>query len=308
MPPIYNSNPFARLGMGLATTNAVQPGGTVKLPFGMSATAAPSEEQRRKMALEESARAAGNFAGQGEAGYGQMSAELAKQRQFFNDMMNGRNSVATEQLRQGLQQQQAQQMSMAAGASPQNSAMAARTAAMMMGRNASGMAGQAAQAQLAERQMAADQLAKMNLGQRGQDIEVGLGSRQNQMTGLGANRPDKPKEPTFMQNVGAGIGAAAGKGLFSDERLKTDIGSGDKAAKKALQTLAAKTYRYKDEKYGAGGQLGVMAQALERAGLGQAVIDTDDGKMIDTNKLTGANTALLASIGRRVDKLEKGRR
>ncbi len=38
---------------------------------------------------------------------------------------NGQNSVSAEQLRQGLQQQQAAQMSMAAGAAPQNQVMAA---------------------------------------------------------------------------------------------------------------------------------------------------------------------------------------
>ncbi len=103
-------------------------------------------------------------------------------------------------------------------------------------------------------------------------------------------------------------GAALAAGLFSDERLKTDIGDGDKAAKKALETLAAKTYRYKDPKYGAGPQLGVMAQALEKAGLKQAVIDTPEGKAIDHAKLTGANTSMLAALAKRVGKLEKGGR
>lgn len=263
-------------------------------------------KQSDKENLRAASAQAGNFAGQGEAGYGNMTAEMAKQRQFFNDMMNGRNSVATEQLRQGLQQQQAAQMSMAAGGNPQNAAMNARTAAMMMGRNQSNMAGQAALAQLQERQMAADQLAKLNLGQRGQDIEVGLGSRQNQMTGLGANKPEQPKGPSRLQQVAAG--ASIGAALFSDERLKTDVKSGDAAARRALETLSAHTYRYKDPKYGEGKQVGIMAQALERAGLQQAVIDTPEGKKIDHAKLTGANTALLAGLAKRVVSLEKGKK
>lgn len=262
----------------------------------------PGTEADRKKQLAAAATAAGDFANQGQVGYGGMTAELAKQRQFFNDMMMGRNSVATEQLRQGLQQQQAMQQSMAAGASPANSVMAARNAAMNMGRNAAGMTGQAALAQLAERQMAAQQLANINLGQRGQDIEVGLGSRQNQMTGLGANKPEQPKGPSDMQKGLAIAGALAP--LFSDERLKTDVKSGDGVAKKALETLSAHTYRYKDPKFGEGQQLGVMAQALEKAGLKQAVVDTAQGKMIDTNKLTGANTSMLAALAKRVSKLE----
>lgn len=262
----------------------------------------PTSEAARKKQLSDAATSAGGFAGQGEAGYGGMTAELQKQRAFWNDVMMGRNSVATEQLRQGLQQQQAAQQSMAAGASPQNSAMAARTAAMMMGRNQAGMTGQAALAQLQERQMAADQLSKMNLGQRGQDIEVGLGSRQNQMTGLGANKAEKPAEPGTWQKLAAGAAAIAP--LFSDERLKADVKSGDGVAKKALEALSAHTYRYKDEKHGAGPQLGVMAQALEKAGLKQAVIDTPEGKQVDHAKLTGANTAMLAALHARLAKLE----
>lgn len=253
-----------------------------------------------KNALKSSAAASGAFADQGQAGYGQMTEEMAKQRAFFDDMMNGRNSVATEQLRQGLQQQQAAQMSMAAGASPQNSAMAARTAMTQTGRNQSAMSGQAAVAQLQERQMAADQLAKLNTSQRGQDIEVGLGSRQNQMTGLGAN---KPKGASGWEKAAA-IGSTAA-GLFSDERLKENIKDGDKAARRVLSKLSAKTYDYKDQRHGKGPQIGFMAQDLERAGAKSAVIETPIGKAIDTNRLTGINTGLIASLAKRLDRVEK---
>lgn len=262
----------------------------------------PGTEGYRKDQLAQSSTAAGGFAGQGEANYGAMTDELARQRAYFNDIMAGRSSLATEQLRQGLQQQQAMQQSMAAGASPQNSAMAARTAAIMMGRNAQGMAGQAAQAQLAEREMAARQLSELNLGQRGQDVNVGLGSRQNQMTGLGANKADKPAEPGFGTKV-AGAAAAIAP-LFSDERLKENIKDGDKAARRVLSKLSAKTYDYKDERHGKGKQIGFLAQDLEAAGAKNAVIETPIGKAIDTGKLTGINTGLIASLAKRMSKLE----
>lgn len=275
--------------------------------IGAAASNPPAgSEADRKRQLVAAATSAGNFAGQGEAGYGAMTNELAGQRQFFNDMMAGRNSVATEQLRQGLQQQQALQQSMAAGASPQNSAMAARTAAMMMGRNAAGMTGQAALAQLAERQMAAEQLARLNLGQREQDINVGLGSRQNQMTGLGANKAEQPKGPSTTQQLIGGAAIAAG--LLSDERLKENVRDGSRKARSALAKLGAKTYRYKDERHGKGEQFGFLAQDLEKAGLKSAVIETPIGKAIDVGKLAGANTGMLAELGKRVAKLEKGGR
>lgn len=253
--------------------------------------------------LAESANSSGGFAGQGEAGYGSMTGALDSQRQFLNDQMSGKISLSGEQLRQGLQQQLAMQRSMAASASPGNAAMAARTAMMNANRAATGMSGNAATAGLQERMAAAQQLANMNLQQRGQDIQVGLGGRQNQMTGLGVNKPEAPKTPgMFDRALMAGATIAP---LFSDERLKTDVQDGDGAAKKALDTLSAHTYRYKDSKYGSGDQLGVMAQALEKAGLRQAVIDTPQGKAVDHAKLTGANTAMLAALAKRLSKLEK---
>jgi hypothetical protein len=193
-------------------------------------------------------------------------------------------------------------MSMAAGASPANSVMAARTAAIQMGRNQAQMAQQAALTGIAERNAAAQALADMNLGQRGQDINVGLGSRQNQMTGLGANKPDKPPGPSKLQTGLAIAGAAAP--LFSDERLKTNIQDGDQAARRVLKKLSAKSYDYKDSRMGKGKQLGFLAQDLERAGMKGAVIETPIGKAVDVGKLTGANTAFISSLAKRVAKLE----
>jgi hypothetical protein len=260
-------------------------------------------EANKKKQLEAAAAAAGNFAGQGEAGYGAMTGELAADRAYQRDIMTGKNSLSGEQLRQGLQQNMAAQRSMAASATPQNAVMASRNAMNNMNRAGIGMSGQAALAGIQERNAAASTLGQMNLGQRGQDIEVGLGSRQNQMTGLGANKPDKPKEPSFGQRLAMGAAAAAPI-LFSDERLKTDVKSGDSAARKAVDTLAAHMYRYKDSKHGDGPQLGVMAQALEKAGLKQAVIDTPEGKAVDHAKLTGANTAMIAALAKRMAKVE----
>jgi hypothetical protein len=72
-----------------------------------------------------------------------------------------------------------------------------------------------------------------------------------------------------------------------------------------LSALKAQSFRYKDPANGNGPQLGVMAQNLERAGLKQAVVDTPRGKVVDTAKLTGANTAMLAAMQERLKKLEK---
>jgi hypothetical protein len=254
--------------------------------------------------LKNAAAASGAFADQGQAGYGSMTGELDAQRAYLNQLASGQHSVAGEQLRQGMQQQVAAQRSMAASASPQNAAMAARNAMNNMARAGYGMSGQAALAGLQERQQAQQALAQLNLGQRGQDIDVANAGRQNQMTGLGANKPDKPKEPSTLEK-GLAAGAAIST-LFSDERLKSNIKGGDKAARKALETLAAKTYTYKSERHGKGEQLGIIAQDLEKV-VPDAIIETPEGKAVHSGKLAGANTAMLAALGRRVAKLEKGK-
>ncbi len=259
-----------------------------------------------KNALKTAAGQAGDFANQGQSGYGDMTNALGSQRKFYEDLMSGRgNSVVNEQLRQGLLQQQAAQQSMAAGASPQNSAMAARSAMMNMGRAQGNMAGQAALARLQEQQMAAEQLSGLNLGQRGQDANVGLQSRQNQMTGLGVN---KPREPGTVEKVSAGIGMGLGLKKLSDKRLKTDIRDGDAVARRALEMLSAKTFRYKDPKHGKGERLGVLAQDLQSAGLGQTVKRTSEGLALDPGELSATNTAMLAALVKRIVKLEKDRK
>jgi len=300
------SAPSGSVGGGVAPSGAAPSGGDVGDGNLISRIQKALERKRASSTdyqLQQAAGAAGNFAGQGEAGYGNMTAELAAERERLRRLASGEDSIAREQVRQGTQQQLAAQQAYAASASPQNSVMAARNAANNMARANYGAAGQSALAQLAERQAATQALAQLNLGQRDQDVNVGLGSRGNQINALTANK--KPKEPSNWQKALAAGGALAP--LFSDERLKTNVKDGDKAARKALETLGAKTYRYKDPKFGAGEQFGVMAQKLEKAGLTNTVIDTPEGKMIDTNKLTGVNTGLIAALGRRVAKLEKGR-
>jgi hypothetical protein len=68
-------------------------------------------------------------------------------------------------------------MSMAAGARPGQATMASRTAAMQMGRQGAGLAGQQSLAGIAERNAAAQTLAGLNLQQRGQDINYSTGQR-----------------------------------------------------------------------------------------------------------------------------------
>lgn len=156
--------------------------------------------------LNNTGNAANAFANTGEQGYGAMTAEAQQSRDYLRRLASGQESVSAEQLRQGLQQNVAAQRSMAASAAPQNQAMAARTAAMQAGRLGAGMSGQAAIAGLQERRDAQKALADMIMGQRQQDLQAALGSRQNAVGAYGGVTPDK----SWLEKYGGAIAAGAG--------------------------------------------------------------------------------------------------
>lgn len=162
-----------------------------------------------------------DFGDQARAGYGQDTASLASQQQYLQDLMHGKNSVSAEQLRQGLQQQLSQQQAMAASANPNNAAMAARNAALNMGRASYGMSGQAALAGIQERNAAAQSLASLNLGMRGQDLQGTLGGYNGATGAYGASagaygsamqNPQKTWGPIVGGAIGGLASYAAGRG------------------------------------------------------------------------------------------------
>jgi hypothetical protein len=153
--------------------------------------------------------AASGFADQGQANYDRASYEARRMREALGRRAAGEGLASPEILRQGLQQQYGQQRSMAAGAAPQNAAMAARTAAMNMGRASTAMAGQGAMAELQERQAYEKQLADMIMQGRQQDMQVGLGSRQNAYGAYGGINPEGTTLEKFQPLINAGIGAAS---------------------------------------------------------------------------------------------------
>jgi hypothetical protein len=101
---------------------------------------------------------------------------VAGQQQSLADMLaaraRGENSVAELQLRQAADQGMNQQRSLAAGARPGQSAMAARLASQNMGRMQAGLGQQAAIARAQEAQMAAMGLGGVLGNMRGSDDEM----------------------------------------------------------------------------------------------------------------------------------------
>lgn len=159
--------------------------------------------------LNETGLASNQFAEYLQGGVQQLGGESQALRQMLADQAAGRGpSLASEQLRQGLQSNVAAQRSMAASAAPQNAAMAARQAALNAGRLGMGMSGQAAAARIQEQEAARRQLAEMLLQQRQQDMQGALGSRQNAISGYGAVTPEKSGLDKNAPLINAAVGIA----------------------------------------------------------------------------------------------------
>lgn len=103
----------------------------------------------------------------------------------------------------------------------------------------------------------------------------------------------RPAQPYFFEDV-TGLG-------------RSPYVTSDRVAKTDLRPARGYTYNYIDPaRHGAGPQLGVMAQDLERTPAGRYAVDTgpDGLKRVDTGKLTMVNTAALSDEQRRNDALE----
>lgn len=302
-----------------ATIGSIVPGYGTVIGAGVGAVAGglagyfsgddgPSADDIRKQKLNQQALLAGRFANDAQRNYTEQTARGYQALGALQRQASGQDSISAEQLRQGLQQNLAAQRSLAAGASPRNSALAARTAAIQSGRLGAGLAGQQALAGLQERQQAQQQYAQLLQGLRAQDLNATLTSRGTALGGYGAANAGPPPK-SFIEEYGPAIQgvASAYAASKSDRRAKTDIKDGSESANAAIRGLASYTYKYKDERDGKGTRLGIMAQDLEKAGLRHAVIDTPSGKMVHGAHLATANTAMIAALGRRVAELEGGK-
>jgi hypothetical protein len=270
------------------------------------------DARQAERGVRRTASEANRMANEATQGYRAGGQRIQETEEMLRRRAMGQDSLSAEQLRQGLQQNIAAQQSMAAGARPSNAAMAARTAAMQTGRLGSALAGQQALAGIQERQSATDSLGNLQLGARGQDANVLLGSRgqamggygniMNARYGLAGAAMGQPQDWERLAGLGMGL---AGMGMMSDERLKTDITDGDEDASKFLKAIKAHKFKYKDPKHGDGEFLGIMAQDLEKTELGKrSVIETPEGKMVHGGRLATALAAATATLDKRLTKLE----
>lgn len=218
----------------------------------------------------------------------------------------GKSPAEAMQMAQAAAAQQAQMQSDAA---IRQAAKGARTAGAMPGQAALAATGIASdaygQGQAAGQQQYFD-LSKLgaSLGSemssrlaRGEQIQAG-----KDIAKMSADASAKAARAQANQGLlGNVIGAVGGiASLFSDERLKEDIQPDRLTA--GLDALRGYSYKYKGQERP---EAGVMAQDLEKTNMAPAVVDTPEGKMVDTRRLSTMNTAGLAEHEKRLKDIER---
>lgn len=126
--------------------------------------------------------------------------------------------------------------------------------------------------------------------------QAGIGAANQQAAGANS----AANANAMNQTVGTGLTVAS---MFSDERGKEGVEEFN--ASDFLDTLTNYKYKYKDQKHGVGDHMGPMAQDLEKSDIGAGMImETPEGKMVDTRKASMAALGSLADMNQRLKKLE----
>jgi len=196
-------------GKGLVNLTKGRMWGDQMKSMGLNGASESDEDKMRRMnGIGDDARA---FGWQANDNYNAMTGRLGGALDDLQATARGQNSVSALQLRQGLQQNQAAQQSMAAGANPNNSAGAARTAAIQMGRLGAGLAGQQAVAGIQERNQAQQAYGNLLGAARGQDLQGTLGG-YNAAAGAYGGGLNGQKDPTLAGQWAGAVGGMFGLG------------------------------------------------------------------------------------------------
>lgn len=139
-----------------------------------------------------------------------------------------------------------------------------------------------------------------NYGQSVSGNYIGMGNAAASNQIAATNRMSNLINSTIQaagQASGSGGKSGGMAAMFSDMRLKENIVPINKEGLNEMKShLKAYAFNYKNDSYGKGQWIGVMAQDLEKSKLGKTlVIENELGeKMIDTNKVLSLFLATLA--------------
>ena len=146
--------------------------------------------------------------------------------------------------------------------------------------------------------------------QRGQTMDYGtsIAGQGTQLANTAENiawqqkQAEMAQQGSLLQDLFQGGTALAGDAiLMSDKRAKTNIRDSGDMLKAIADNIRGHKFFYKSDPEHE--EVGVMAQDLEKTPLKSSVIQASDGtKMVDTRRLTTANTAMISDLARKLDK------
>lgn len=127
---------------------------------------------------------------------------------------------------------------------------------------------------------------------------AGVQAQQSQQA-FQQKQADQQRQDQFWNNIFGGLTTLGGFLLGSDKNMKTNIK--ENSLSDSLAKIKGYSYKYKGSSEP---QAGIMAQDLEKGAMKPAVVNTPEGKIVDTRKLTTMNTGALAEHEKEIRSLK----
>lgn len=162
---------------------------------------------------------------------------------------------------------------------------------------------QQATGQFANMTQAKDQNAIQQEQLKLQAAQLEAQIKQAEAEGRRADAQAKREELNAIINAIGSIAGAAGSVamMASDKKFKDNIKE-DSSLDAIMRKIKPVNYNYKGED---AKQVGILAQDLEKTPLAGAVMDTPEGKIVDSAQLEGSNLALIIELAGQVRDLKR---
>ena len=284
-----------------------------KAPFDIEA-----EKNRTSNQIQQLRQNAGAQVQQNQTGQSAVTAQMAQAAQGKGP------SIAAEQMKQAQERSLAQQI--AASQTGRGGAGTQRRLSQNLASSGQNIARDAGLARMQEQQNAQKMFLDQARGQESnyndlikQQFEVDTSAKRTMQDFERARSGAAATQSSLMNSnsqqatsaMGGFISSATAAATMpkSDKNSKKNIKPADDKVDSFLSALKASKYEYKDaSKPGTakGDRFGIMAQDLEKSEMGKSlVVDTPNGKMIDTNQSIGAVLAAQSRLNDRLNTLEK---
>lgn len=255
---------------------------------------ATTAEQNASIASQQSSANAAAEERQRKA-FEQQQAAIAQSQKLYSQIQD---PAYQQQQRQNIGQVASEQAERAGGGAGRQANTAARTAGLNPGQAAATGSRAASDVYSAYYNQAygqQQQASQAQINQMIQNLQLQMGINPGQQGQYGTQGMQQGGNGTMDSVIGAAAGVAGA--VASDERLKDGIKE-TKLLDPVGKSVKSIEFTYKTDPNRP--EVGISAQDLEKTPLKTAVIDTPQGKMVDTRRLTTANTGMISEMARKL--------